>query len=84
MRLKATSVGVCEVESFNELAKGSVFGLKEYASPEIEFVDFEAAIFTTQLDSSDCDEDEGYTPGCGYVCPDEYGNTCTGNPYNGT
>lgn len=49
----------------------------EYASPEVEFIDFVANdIFT----SSNCEEEYDE---CDYVCPDEYGNTCTGNPYGG-
>ena len=45
--------------------------MKEYISPEVEFVEFENEDIIT---ASSCN---------GYVCPDNYGGTCTGNPYNG-
>ena len=45
--------------------------MKEYRTPEIEFVELEDTDIVT---ASNCN---------GYVCPNEYGTTCGGNPYNG-
>ena len=44
--------------------------MKEYISPEVEFVEFEEDIIT----ASSCN---------GYSCPNAFGNTCAGNPYGG-
>lgn len=44
--------------------------MKEYCSPDVEFVEFETDIFMTG--SQECNE--------GYACPENYGNTCTGFP----
>ena len=46
--------------------------MKEYTSPEIEFVELED---TDIVATSECN---------GYVCPNMYGNTCAGNTYSGT
>ena len=46
--------------------------MKEYISPEVEFVEFENEDIIT---ASSC---------IAYTCPGDYGSTCTGNPYNGT
>lgn len=45
--------------------------MKEYISPEIEFVELEEV---DVIATSSCDD---------YECPNAYGTTCTGNPYGG-
>lgn len=42
--------------------------MKKYVTPEVEFVVFQKMDIMTESS---------------YECPDEYGNTCTGNPYGG-
>lgn len=44
--------------------------MTKYAAPKAEFVDFEA-------------NDVIATSTCDYVCPESYGNGCTGLPYYG-
>ena len=44
--------------------------MKEYTEPKVEFVELEDANVITESSEE-------------YVCPNEYGNTCTGNPYGG-
>ena len=46
--------------------------MKEYTSPEVEFVELEDTDIVTE---SEC---------ASYVCPQTYGSTCAGNPYAGT
>ena len=47
--------------------------MKEYTSPEVEFVDLEDTDIVTT------------SPPCNpYACPNMFGNTCSGNPYAGT
>ena len=48
--------------------------MKRYVSPEVEFVEFDS-YDNMDIATSECD---------GYVCPNMYGGTCSGNPYAGS
>lgn len=42
--------------------------MKSYMSPNVEFIEF---------------KNEDIIITSNYVCPNEYGNSCSGNPYEG-